>query len=1171
MTGVSVDRPFKVGGLTLKPVTVRALLAVLIFATLTASIFWRYFQGTYLAGSDAMGPFYDLEIMKVDNSFFSTWRNVTSLGYLNYPSPTLSAFFYVTVGMLGLDVTLLWKVIIITSFWAAGFLMFVCAYKISGSYVGGLVAGVVYSLNQVFLSQVTEVHHYFILGYALFPLLFLLFYRAVDGTGRYSILTVPIVALIFGTTAAPNTVLITGVFLLIFTFVFAWLSRSAGKRKVIDRLGLGVVCVLLVVLPMVLMKFSGGGTPSLDIHYSIEDAKSYSSYSIYHSLILASSENTFIQGTDGGEWVYPSFLMPLGLLLALIVPIVAFLSLLVKTKRSMILALIVPSILFIFMAKGPNFPGGGLFSFLFSNVPLMDSLRVYSRLNLLTGFAYALLISMVLANLDDVRVILPRLNGRLRKVADRLLDKRVLTCLIVVAMVVPSSAIFLANEPRSFDLPSEYAEPYTWLRGQDGDFRVLNLPYQQVYYTSGSNGTEGYPATMTLDPGMYSPLISNKAYAYGVETADYWSFLGNTLNERRYGYKEVPQVFGGVAGVRYVVSQVQTAEEEKALFASLDGMSLTTDFEGGGAIYENSQWTSRLHTLDHMCLLVGNRADIVTAMGLGLVNLTTDGVLLSDEINNLTELKEYLDQTDMIVLTDSDLLRLAAELDWPGAESVDLASLADSHTTQADATWVQSNAYYYSGVVSGLTAETTGAHTLTTTMDAKSGGAYDLLISTVGSPDSGKITIALDGNNVTTLYPYSSSPNERWVRVSNITLDEGSHSISLTSDGSGNCSLGKMIVAPRSEVEDRLSVLGALLEEHSDKVAYMVGASSSLWSNGTTFPWMGSEGQGVSSVAHFAATDFQNPTLVVDGRAYGGLAMIVDPRGQAYSPTIHGLIGGSNYTMALSVNNPGSNSTSCQVEVWGGSNGTMSLIYVSSVMIPPGNGYQEQTINFTLPQGMEYVQAQIYAGENGLRVDQLTMSPEQQVVPELNIEVMSAGDYVLNLAGGNGTVVIDGRAVRSSSLVNGIYSYDVGFLWEGSHTLKVGSEGVYAMDVVPSGAAPASSTAANLSYQRISNVEYEVKVGSDGPVWILLSESYNAMWYAEVDGTPLEHVRVDSMVNAFYIPEGGNHTVTIHFQGQDTYSSIVWTLVGVLVASTAVFSVVLLYRTRPSLFHRKKE
>ncbi len=379
---------------------------------LTVAIFWRYLDGNYLAGSDGMGPLADLEMMRVDSSYFSAWREITALGHTNYPSPTLSTLYYVGMGVLGISPSLLWKAMIVIAFFMAGLLMYLCAKSITGSFMGSLLAGLVYSLNQVFLSQITEVHHFFILGYALFPLLFLLLYRTMDGTGKWSVVALPAVALAYGTIGAPHTILITGVFLVLFALFYAYFHRPRNLRGRLQILGAGVICTLLVVLPLVLIKFGGVGGSTLDVHYVIQEAEKASSYSLYHSLVLASSENTYIFGTGGGQWTYPAFLWPVGLAVAVLIPVFALFSLKLKSQRPLVLSLLIPALIFVVVAAGPNPPNRELFTLAFANVPLMDSIRAYSRFDLLTGFAFALLIAMVMAHMDEVRAGLPKVAVR---------------------------------------------------------------------------------------------------------------------------------------------------------------------------------------------------------------------------------------------------------------------------------------------------------------------------------------------------------------------------------------------------------------------------------------------------------------------------------------------------------------------------------------------------------------------------------------------------------------------------------------------------------------------------------------------------------------------------------------------------------------------------------------
>ncbi len=104
---------------------------------------------------------------------------------------------------------------------------------------------------------------------------------------------------------------------------------------------------------------------------------------------------------------------------------------------------------------------------------------------------------------------------------------------------------------------------------------------------------------------MYSSLLSDKPYAYGVETQDYWSFLGYTLSDRDFGYLNIPQMLGGAANVRYIVAQVQSEPSEVALFSSLDGLVKMQVFDRGAAIFENQMWEPQVHALDNVCLISG--------------------------------------------------------------------------------------------------------------------------------------------------------------------------------------------------------------------------------------------------------------------------------------------------------------------------------------------------------------------------------------------------------------------------------------------------------------------------------------------------------------------------------------------------------------------------------------
>lgn len=70
------------------------LVPALFFAVITLIIFRNYFSGSFFVGTDAMGPPTDFSVMFNENSYFSAWRDMPSLGHIDFPSVVLSSGYY---------------------------------------------------------------------------------------------------------------------------------------------------------------------------------------------------------------------------------------------------------------------------------------------------------------------------------------------------------------------------------------------------------------------------------------------------------------------------------------------------------------------------------------------------------------------------------------------------------------------------------------------------------------------------------------------------------------------------------------------------------------------------------------------------------------------------------------------------------------------------------------------------------------------------------------------------------------------------------------------------------------------------------------------------------------------------------------------------------------------
>lgn len=1152
------------------------LIAILFFAVVTFAVFWGYLLGgNAIVGSDGMGPPADLAMMQEDSSYFSSWRAMPALGHLNFPSPTLSALYIVDMEWLGLSPVSTTQVILVSSFWLAGFAMYVCASRILGSSSAGLIAGLAYLFNQVFLSQVTEAHHYFLIGCAIFPLLFLALYRAVNDLDRRSGIVLPVVAYIFGTVAAPNLVMIASIFLILFFLTYILIARGWSWVRRGYSVMVAAVCLILILLPTVLMKYSAGGTPVLATYYPIEQARLYSSYTIYHSFVLASSENTFIYSSDIHQWTFISSLWVVGLIVAIVIPLTALLSILVKEKRHMVISFVVPMAIFIVLATGTNPPFGGLFTYLFKNVPLMDSLRVYSRFHLMTGFAMAMLLAVTFVHIKDIDAWLSRrVKGRKGRALHYIFsDRKRLTVLLAFCLIFPSSAV-LTGEIRSFEMPSSYVEPYEWLENQSGDFRVLNLPFQNVFYKNGMAHYDGYPSTMTMDVGMYSPTFSKKPYAFGLETNTYWTFLGGVIGEQQFGYKEMSGLLGGSASVQYVVAQNYASADEVSLFASMDNMTLLQTFEGGGAIYLNGEYQGRVHGLGSLCLASGDRTVIPLIMGSGLVDSSSDGIVLIGQVDNSSTLADLMERSDMIVVPNGDLLEMASEMfPWDNAWTIDLSSYGDKHSEDASSGWIMTNDDVYAGRTSLSTITTTGDRSLDIPTTVQQTGEYDLLVRTIYGPDAGGLNVSLDGNTVISTTPWALSQSAEWIRVQNISLSAGSHQVSISNDGTGRTSIEQVVLVPHDAVESRLSQLTGTLEKYQEKVVYLYSASQAMqWVDGTYLKWKGSEGQGIADSLDLPIKDMVGiDDLVYDQEASGHQAISIDPNGTVLSPGIDDLASGTTYSSTISLRYEGelSGGAIATIVVQGKDDVTGKTVTIGSSTLEGNDtsgGYSSFSFDINVPAGVHQLELNITPaqGVTALYVDRLSLTTPASDHPQAYMDVPVDGTYTIQVKGENASsdsyVSIDGTKYPLTGQ-NGTLSSPAISITAGSHLVEIGVTDIYSVGFTPSSLV-VSHTNSTVSYERKSNIEYEVDVSTDRAGWILLAESYNSMWTAEMDGQELEHVQINGMVNAYYIPSAGNHTITIRFHGQEIYDNMLVDLFAATVGAIALLAVLQLPRVR---------
>ena len=1103
------------------------LVPALFFAVITLIIFRNYFSGSFFVGTDAMGPPTDFSVMFNENSYFSAWRDMPSLGHIDFPSVILSSGYFILEEILHLSPATVFKIFIVGFFWLAGFAMYICAYGITKNRLAAVTAGIIYIFSQIYLSQITENHHLFISGYAVLPLLFLCFYKVItEHQPRYAVL-LPISAFILGSIGSPHIVLITAIFLILFILVYALLPLYRQHQEFKNSCYLlltGLLTVAVLVMPMALSKFADGGMSTLSTVYTIEAAHQYSSYSLIYSFLLQSTENTFIYSEPSlNNWTLLGGYGILGYLLAFAVPLAAFYSLKIKKERRLLLSLAIPSLIFIVLACGPNALFGAGFKVLFETVPLMDSIRVYSRLHLLTGLAYALMVAMLITHATELRKAPTSLKGVWKGIRKDLLRPKVLAVVLSVCIIFSSSAVF-SSEIKAFDLPSVYAQPYEDLAGVEGNFRVLNLPYAQVYYTPDMPRFDGYPPSQTPEVGMYSPYISGKMYAFGLETEDYWSFLGSAIYSEAFGYKTISELLGATADVRFIVVQVHTPEEEARLFASLQNLTVWKEYDSGAVIYENQDWLDRIHASGDPLFTTGPRQYLIGLSGLGVADLAGLNILAGYPGGDVGDALSSMG-TIATPSVDDFVMEIS---DWGGAMIL-LSDLGNNHTTDGVATWIYDDSYYMGGYSAYPGVSTTGKHTLELTVTAEQEGTFSLWLDLIFGVEGGSVTITVDGKEVAEVNTSSTFTHAAWTHIADLPLTAGSHQITLTAHGDGKVCLQRALFTSVEDYQTALDNGRQLLTQLADQTAFVLPVSSSSW-DGVYLPWLGEDGYGIGATYDHSFVINGRPQTVESGET---VVLAKLPQTAAGVP----------YTIRLNAT-PLDANAAILVEVW--ENG--SALPIGTLALA-GAAMNEASLTI-VPSGGSITVTMKAVGQSLLYLESLQIALEHTYATH-HLDLPYGGDFLVRVAAeGAGTFAIDGTPLDLQR--NGNYLEAVVHLAAGVHELRVTDLNFYGVSLLPVDFALSAAPPTTIESTHPHNTDYTITTSADDWWWMVVADSYSDLWVATLeDGTVLEHVATNSMANAYHVPPG-EHTITLHYEGQETYQGMLLTYLVVVIAAVAL-------------------
>lgn len=312
---------------------------------------------------------------------FSAW-NPTALGSYSF---TTDATFKLVLGFLSLPSTSFWiKISLVPILFVAGFSMYwLIINYFESTAVAATFAGLFYMLTPVVFTRIILGYYYYLIGYALLPLIFFLF---VLGVKNKSLPHLILCGILFGFTAMQIqfAVLVPVLLVLFLLFHRKYLLQGIGSFCLVA----GVFCI--VQLPLVVNNLSSALMPERAFTELAGSAQYFWLFffppQLSDALMLFGKDYEFLFL----QYFQNKILFVPFLASALLIPVIAFSIFRIKKA----LPFIVLGILAIILMLGTNPPFGIIYQWAYGKIPIAGLFRTSYHWAVLVAFSYAVLLGL---------------------------------------------------------------------------------------------------------------------------------------------------------------------------------------------------------------------------------------------------------------------------------------------------------------------------------------------------------------------------------------------------------------------------------------------------------------------------------------------------------------------------------------------------------------------------------------------------------------------------------------------------------------------------------------------------------------------------------------------------------------------------------------------------------
>ncbi|MHA1665188.1 MAG: hypothetical protein ACTSVW_05085 [Candidatus Njordarchaeales archaeon] len=814
-------------------------------------------------------------IQQVDSSTFSYYNSINLAKYLYTWNPYLSSDnfpylnqFICRFWLLIEDTEIAIRLIFLTVFVLMGSIIFSTVFvwtkerykNILHCYITSTTALSIYMANIWVTNTINNPH--FLWSYAFTPLIFFLTSKAINQTSRnYFLKYSLILALALFFTTASYVGIVTNFLLFIYCVISEVLFNIIKyKRGSINHIAKGATLVLFTVT-LSLLLFAYYFLPYY-IHYrellSSEAIMYYmGQVKLIESALARLRTRTILKAILGQlalirripVYAFPDVLRRFGILLTMLIPLFAFMSLILRPKDKDVLRLCILATILIYLAKGPNEPFGNIFIWLslllekpLGGTTILKWIR--SGMPLL-WFSYAFLSSITLIEfLDKLSKCKWLESGFSEKSTKGSFYKKITGILVVILLLISiffTNPIFLSGDLEGsltpFNPPSEYYELNYYLRNQEGDFRVSWLPPSSEYIWKPFEGKK-----LRLPSAWLSTrpnLVCTGALAVFVGKEPEWKMFEYYVY--RLLLKNQTQNIGklfGLENVKYVIYHNDTFDY-KMYLEILKNLQIQDDLTLAFSndylyAFENHHSSPYVYTSNKAILVIGGLDVLSLLCDLdGYIPYNYPLIFIEQYALDKTDLETYLKFADAILFYGEKDLN---DLFLSTIDREFLYSPADFRPAFSpwkvdfffSSKWIKRSFLQAEGLKYDfdlnmkIIFSNSNNQTFNLPIKASSEGTYEIWARVLQTPKSGNITFTIDNlwRSEISAKSYKQIKGFKWIKVLETFLEEGEHTLTITNNFGINA-INVIAVVPKSELEHHKNDVLILIKSSSSRILYL--------------------------------------------------------------------------------------------------------------------------------------------------------------------------------------------------------------------------------------------------------------------------------------------------------------------------------------------------------------